>query len=132
MAFSNFVTTTATTISALTPPEMPVFQTPAAGADWVTLRWNAPAGATGYVVEFRTETGEWGDVYAGGATQMTLSGLTPETVYEFRAKATNTAGESGWATLTVQTKVYENFIRMIRLTSGTAFVPEREGFITGG
>lgn len=55
----------------------------------VTLNWSGSSGATGY------------NVYQGGTkvqsvngTSATVSGLQPETAYQFQVSATNTAGES--------------------------------------
>jgi len=132
MAYGPPVTTTATTLSALTPPGTPSGLTATPGSNRVRLNWTAASGATGYVVEYRQGTGQWQPGYSGPNTQATITGLTPDTEYEFRLKATNAAGDSGWATVTVKTKIEKNFVRIIRITKGMVFTPIPEGLITGG
>ena len=104
MAYGPPVTTTATTLSALTPPGTPSGLTATPGSNRVRLNWTAASGATGYVVEYRQGTGQWQPGYSGPNTQATITGLTPDTEYDFRLKATNDAGESGWVTVIVNTK----------------------------
>ena len=114
MAYSHYATTTAKTLAALSPPGPPSELKTTIGSDKVILRWIGPPEATGYVVEWRKGSGTWNAGYSGPNNQATISGLTPDTEYEFRLKATNAAGESAWATVTVKTRIDEDFIRIIR------------------
>jgi len=75
---------------------------------------------------------QWEQLWSGTGTTATITGLTPDTEYEFRLKATNTAGESAWVTVTVKTKIKETVTRIIRLAKSEAFTPETEGFVTLG
>jgi len=102
------------------------------GTDRVMLRWDAAPDATGYEVEWKEGNGQWESSYTGSNTQATISGLTPDTEYTFRVAATNAQGTSGWAYLTKQTKIQEDFIRIIRLTKAAVCSPESEGYITVG
>ena len=132
MAFSQHVFTTATTLAELTPPLVPTGLTASAGSDRVILRWTASPGADSYAVEMREGSGPWGEAYAGSATQTIQSGLTPDTEYTFRVKATNTAGSSDWAEITVRTTISDGLTRIIRLTGAAVVAPAPERFITVG
>ena len=130
MAYSLPAKITFKTLSALTPPVTPSGLTPTAGSNRVRLNWTAVSGATGYVVQWKVGSEEWVEGYNGPLAQATITGLTPDTEYDFRLKATNAAGDSAWVVVTVKTKSQETFTRIIRLTKAEAFSPEPEGFVT--
>ena len=132
MAYSQHATITFKTLAALSPPGPPSDLKATPGSDKVILRWTGQPEATGYVVEYRKGSGTWNAGYSGPNTQATITGLTPETEYEFRVKAVNAAGDSAWVTVTVKTKIQEDFVRIIRLTKAEAFTPEPERFVTLG
>jgi len=68
------------------------------GSGNYTLKWSAPTGATGYVVEeaitptFEAAT----EVYSGTATTVSLSGREFG-IYYYRVKATSEVGDSAWS-----------------------------------
>ncbi|MBO4642436.1 MAG: fibronectin type III domain-containing protein [Bacteroidaceae bacterium] len=65
----------------------------------VTYSWTAPDGATGYVSEYKkTGETEWTTKASTTETSVDLSGLTPETAYQFRVKALYEGGNSDWVT----------------------------------
>ncbi len=103
MAYSVYAATSATTPSNLTPPDAPADLKATPGTDRVTLRWTASTGATGYVVEQRSGA-TWEQVYSGPNAIATITGLTPETDYEFRVKAVNDEGDSAWSAVEVRTR----------------------------
>jgi uncharacterized repeat protein (TIGR02543 family) len=67
----------------------------------LTLRWNASAGATNYILQVNTSadfTGTYvfnGEV--GNVTSREVTGLTAGTTYYYRIMAGNVAGWSGWS-----------------------------------
>ena len=71
----------------------------------LTLRWTAPSSnggsaVTGYEIEYRRGTsGSWTDGPDPGAnaTSRTISGLTPNTTYQFRIRAINAVGNGTWS-----------------------------------
>ena len=71
----------------------------------LTLRWTAPSSnggsaVTGYEIEYRRGTsGSWTDGPDPGAnaTSRTISGLTPNTTYQFRIRAVNSVGSGTWS-----------------------------------
>ena len=79
------------------PPVAPVnFQSPEQGMNSVTLTWDSQTGLTGYTLEYKVSgTDDWKTWTAPGvaATSVTITGLTANTLYEFRLSAINTAGE---------------------------------------
>ena len=131
MAYGPYATTLTTTLSALTPPVTPSGLTPTAGANQVKLNWTAASGATGYVVEYRQGTGQWQPGYLGPNTQATITGLMPDTEYDFRLKATNAAGDSVWATVTVKTKIEEDGTTIIRFAKLEVGTPNLNNVIKG-
>ncbi|MCL2304642.1 MAG: fibronectin type III domain-containing protein, partial [Planctomycetaceae bacterium] len=113
------------------PPETPVFLTPVVGSDRVILSWDAVANATGYSVEYRTGSGAWVAGWSGAKTKAIITGLTPETEYEFRLKASNADGDSGWATIAVKTKAVGP-IRIIRFERISVVTPQETNIVKGG
>ncbi|MFG2003294.1 fibronectin type III domain-containing protein [Spirillospora sp. NPDC048911] len=65
----------------------------------VSLKWNAAARADKYTVTYGDQTRE----VAGGATELTVDGLTPETDYTFSVTGVNSAGTGGAATVNAKT-----------------------------
>ena len=132
MPFSQYLTATGQTLAATTPPPVPTGLTATIGSNQVVLRWTGSLDATGYVVEMRPLDGVWSNAYTGTAVQATVTGLTPETDYEFRVKAVNSVGESGWADKAVSTVPHDGRTRIIRFTHFDACTPESSNVIKGG
>jgi hypothetical protein len=63
-----------------------------------TLKWSAPKGATGYIVQEAATSGfeVATEVYSGTATTMSVSGREFGTYY-YRVKATSEVGDSAWS-----------------------------------
>ncbi len=87
-------------------PEPPVLSSPANGAAGVTLpvglAWNASFGATSYRVQVSTSSSFTTTAYdqAGiSSTSVSVSGLSPLTLYYWRVNATNAAGTSNWSSV---------------------------------
>ncbi len=58
------------------------------GAYGISLFWSPVTNATGYVVEYKTASSSWNAVKVEKGTSLDLNGLTPETAYTIRIKAT--------------------------------------------
>ncbi len=58
------------------------------GAYGISLFWSPVTNATGYVVEYKTASSNWTAVTVEKGTSLDLNGLTPETAYSVRIKAT--------------------------------------------
>ncbi len=69
----------------------------AASQTQINLSWNASSGATSYILEqsVNGSTG-WGQVYSGPATSYSNTGLTANTTYYYRIKASNSGGTSAY------------------------------------
>lgn len=79
-------------------------------AKTATISWTAPEGAvTGYFYQYKEATmpeDDYEDNEASTtATSVTLTGLTPNTAYNFRVKAIYSSGESDYATVNFTTPV---------------------------
>jgi hypothetical protein len=71
---------------------------PSALAGSVNLVWDASAGATGYKVYSRSDSGEYGaGTNVGNTTQTTYLAMADCTATVFAVKAYNAAGESGFS-----------------------------------
>ena len=86
------------------PPPAPAAPTVAAVSTVsLTVTWTAPATTgrppvTDYDVEYRTAGGSWTDAgHDGAALTATLAGLSADTAYEARVRATNHEGISPWS-----------------------------------
>ena len=88
---------------AAPPPAAPVLLSPADGAQGVSasplLTWTAAAGAGSYSLEVSTDAAFRSviSLVSTTATSYPLNGLSNNTVYYWRVKATNAAGESTWS-----------------------------------
>ena len=87
---------------AASAPDAPAAPTLTSGTTWIEASWTAPSdngsAITGYDVEYRESGGAWTDAsHAGTATTKRIEGLTAETAYEVRLRATNGEGTSGWS-----------------------------------
>ena len=83
-------------------PDAPSAPTLTAGTTWLEASWTAPAdnGAaiTGYDVHYRAAGGNWQDAsHAGTTTTKRIEGLTADTAYEVRVRASNTEGTGDWS-----------------------------------
>lgn len=102
---SAWATTTGTPAAGLQPPTAPRTVTATAGDATIAVAWAAPAGGgapSGYRVEWGT-----GGAYTLGSADLAsaarsyqITGLTNGTTYNVRVRASNTAGNSAWATAT--------------------------------
>ena len=74
-----------------------------------TLSWNissSASGVTGFSYQYKTAVAEWGtDETTLTGTSVTLSGLTPQTEYDFRIKANYDGSSSDWCALSFRTTV---------------------------
>ena len=88
-------------------PVTPTGVTATAGADQVTISWNASQFATSYNVQFKEVGGNWATTNVG-ATSTTIT-ATPNTTYEYRVNAQNSLGSSAYSvtnTITTLDKTY--------------------------
>ena len=70
----------------------------------VTLTWNKPDGATGFAYKYKKmNDAAWSAEATLSTNTVTLSGLTPNTKYNFRVKALYGSNASGYAIYTFQT-----------------------------
>ncbi|MCL2623781.1 MAG: fibronectin type III domain-containing protein, partial [Planctomycetaceae bacterium] len=89
-----------------TPPAVPTnFRYTGQTTNSVTLAWNNATGATGYRLEYKKASDtDWTEFpVADGALTATISGLSADTNYNFRIRATNDNGSSDWATANAAT-----------------------------
>lgn len=69
----------------------PVISSIVAGADVITVSWNAVTDAEGYTVEYKAaDATEWTSADAGKVTSYEIMNLEPETAYQVRVQAYNT------------------------------------------
>ena len=61
-----------------------------------TVRWDAAARAESYELEERWQDGEWFRVHSGASTQVELHSRPPGS-YDYRCRAHNSWGYSGWS-----------------------------------
>ena len=84
------------------PPDAPSAPTLTADATWLDVAWAAPAdngsAITDYDLQYRVTNGNWASAdHTGTGTTTRLTGLTADTEYEVRVRATNAEGTSGWS-----------------------------------
>ena len=89
--------------------------------------WNTVTNATGYIVEHKTGSNAWTKttISSGSATTATLTGLSAETQYSVRVKATTTATQVSnghWSDTTTATT-------RIAKTSGLSYVSQTNSHI---
>ena len=87
---------------AVEAPDAPAAPTLTAGETWLEASWTAPAdnGAviTGYDVHYRETGGNWTDAnHTGTGTTKRITGLTADTAYQVRVRASNTQGAGDWS-----------------------------------
>ena len=71
----------------------------------VTMTWNTPTGATGFAYQYKkTSDAAWSAEATLNTNTVTLSGLTPNTSYNFRVKALYGSNASTYATYSFQTE----------------------------
>lgn len=64
----------------------------------ITMNWTESLGATGYIVQRKSNTdGDWVQVYSGGALTFTEA-VGPWSSVQYRVQAVFSGGTSGWAT----------------------------------
>ena len=90
------------TDAAAEAPDAPSAPTLTSGTNWLEASWTAPAdnGAaiTDYDVHYRTTGGNWSDAdHTGTSTTKRIGGLTADTGYDVRVRATNAEGVSDWS-----------------------------------
>ena len=62
------------------------------------VSWSSVSGATYYIYQYSKDWSFWGSDKTHNGTSLTLTGLSGNTTYDFRVKACNSAGCSGWKT----------------------------------
>ena len=83
-------------------PDAPSAPTLTAGQTWLEASWTAPAdngsAITGYDVHYRETGGNWQDAgHTGTGTTKRITGLTADTAYEVRVRASNAEGTGDWS-----------------------------------
>jgi hypothetical protein len=81
-------------------PDAPAsLQVTSVGSNNATFNWSTVTGATSYQVEYKTSTGgSWLSASAQiTSTSVTVSGLAPTTVYDWRVKTTSANGSSTYS-----------------------------------
>ena len=83
-------------------PDAPSAPSLTSGTTWLEASWTAPAdngsAITGYDVEYRTTGGNWTDAsHTGTSTVKRIEGLTADTAYEVRVRASNAEGDGDWS-----------------------------------
>ncbi|MXZ27171.1 MAG: hypothetical protein F4Y72_02575, partial [Gammaproteobacteria bacterium] len=83
-------------------PDAPSAPTLTAGETWLDVSWTAPAdngsAITGYDVHYRETGGNWQDAgHTGTGTTKRITGLTADTAYEVRVRASNSEGAGDWS-----------------------------------
>ncbi len=74
-----------------------------------TIGWNVPEGVTGFIYQYKKATDSvWSAEASLNTNRVTLSGLTPNTYYNFRVKAIYGSNDSTYATYNFQT--YANVV----------------------
>jgi len=90
------------TDEAVEAPDAPAAPTLTAGETWLEATWTAPddngAAITGYDVRYRETGGNWQNAgHTGTGTTKRIEGLTADTEYQVRVRASNAEGRSGWS-----------------------------------
>lgn len=92
-----------TTAVLLPPASAPSVTTPAASSNGsYAVSWTAVASATNYRLEQQQGSGTWSQIYSGSGRSKAVSGLGNGS-YDYRARACNAAGCSGYSATRVTT-----------------------------
>ena len=83
-------------------PDAPSAPTLTAGETWLEASWTAPANngsaITGYDVHYRETGGNWQNAnHTGTGTTKRITGLTADTAYQVRVRASNAEGTGDWS-----------------------------------
>ncbi|MCL2623616.1 MAG: fibronectin type III domain-containing protein [Planctomycetaceae bacterium] len=92
MAFSQFATTSATTLASAIQTA-PTLTAGTATVNSLPFTWNSVTGATGYCLE-RLNGSNWESIYIGANLSYTNTELNAGTDYSYRVYATNSGGDS--------------------------------------
>ncbi|MXW20955.1 MAG: hypothetical protein F4Z95_09160 [Gammaproteobacteria bacterium] len=92
----------ARTEASVEKPDAPSAPTLTAGETWLEASWTAPddngAAITGYDIHYRETGGNWQDAgHTGTGTTKRIEGLSPDTAYEVRVRASNAEGTGDWS-----------------------------------
>ena len=74
------------------------------GGESVKLQWTAPAGASGFIYQYRPLNGSWSSEASISGTSVTLNNLLANTTYDFRVKAYYDHSSSNYETLRFMTE----------------------------
>ena len=90
------------TDAAVEAPDAPSAPTLTAGETWLEASWTAPddngSAITGYDVRYRETGGNWQDAnHTGTGTAKRIEGLSPDTAYQVRVRASNSEGAGDWS-----------------------------------
>ncbi|MDE0693937.1 MAG: SUMF1/EgtB/PvdO family nonheme iron enzyme [Gammaproteobacteria bacterium] len=90
------------TDAATDAPDAPAAPTLTVGQTWIEATWTAPSdngsAITGYDVHYRETGGNWTDAnHTATTATKRIDGLTADTVYEVRVRASNTEGAGDWS-----------------------------------
>ncbi len=119
----NFESGTAPTV----PAAPSALAAAASGQNSIDLGWTDNAdNETGFEVQRRVGSGAWATIATPGVDQTGYddTGLTPETTYEYRAAAANSAGLSAWSnTISATTLAAPGTGEQVRPTANTVYMP---------
>ncbi|MBR0225281.1 MAG: right-handed parallel beta-helix repeat-containing protein, partial [Thermoguttaceae bacterium] len=109
---------------ALSPLTPPTITTTSSTSDSITVKWNAVTNATGYVVEYKSETdANYASMSSTVSTSRTITNLTPGTNYKIRVYAlgdgTNNSNSTYSAVKDVKTQSVMLTTPTITTTSST-------------
>ena len=93
MAYSNYVTITASTLAGETPQPAPAWR--------IGLSWDAVEGGISYKLQVSAGGTDWDEIYLGAETSFLYNALLENIRYEFRVAASNGFAWSPWTTTSV-------------------------------
>jgi hypothetical protein len=131
---SDWAQANATTTVTTAPTD---FTSTAQTSTSVTLSWTKPSKVTGYTLEYRKSTDSdwttWTPAPAADATEITVTGLTANTAYNFRLTATNTVGAPASSTTNATTKVaaLQGFHSTSATTNSVTLVWSKQSGVAG-
>ncbi len=91
---ANGVSAPSATFTATTLPVAPALTATVASATVVNLSWPASHGSTTYTLEQSTDGTTWASIATGLITSYSNTGLTADTQYQYRVRATDATGDS--------------------------------------